>query len=231
LGNLWQPRATMRGIALWLGLAALFGTGSAFAQDPRPIEQDARAIEVEAAEARVSVQIEPATATLLQRNALAALQRGGLVVGGFRELCTGSCRLKLKAGVYSLALSLDGNDVTSAKRVAIPAGDSTLKAHYQSHSGKLVAGWLLIGTSPVTWVGSGLLIKAIRDGDAINGAETVLITGLALAQLATGIVLVATGADELGFDIVPLSAARASLRGEVAQTANALNGLGLRLTF
>jgi hypothetical protein len=222
----------MRAIGWVFGLAVSFGTGSAFAQVAQ-VAQDARPIEVESAEAKVAVEIEPASATLLQRDRVAATQHGGLVVGGFQELCSGRCRLKLNEGTYTLALSLDEGDVTPTKRVSIPAGDSRLTARYESHSGKRLGGWLLIGTSPVTWWGSGLLIKAIRGGKPINGGEVALISGIAVAQLVYGIVLVATGSNELSFDIVPLPAAPASLglQREVAQEPRRLNGLGLQFAF
>jgi len=215
----------MRGLVLVAGVAALFTTQRAFAQDARPIV-------VEGEEARVRVQTEPATATLLNRDrvAIASSGRGSVMAKGFQELCSGSCQLKLKAGTYSLALMLDGEQITDTKSVAIPAGDSQLVARHESHSGKRIGGWVLIGTSPVTWLGAGIVIKATRGGEAITGGQLVLTSGLALAQLAVGIVLVATGGDELDFEVVPmLPAAPAVAYRE--QEPSRQDGLALRWSF
>jgi hypothetical protein len=209
--------------------AVLLVTGSALAQDARPIV-------VEAAEARVAVQLEPASATLLQRDrlAVATTGRGSITARGFRELCSGSCRLKMKEGTYTMALALEGNAITDSVPVSIPAGDSRLIMRHESHGGRRAGGWVLVGTSPVTWWGSGLLLKVANGGDPISGGQVALITGVALTQLALGIWLVATGGDELGVEIVPLpptANAAAFAPREPTTAQRAFEGLGVQVAF
>jgi hypothetical protein len=209
---------------LAFGVTVFLTSTGAFADGARPIE-------VESAEARVSVQIEPRTATLLRRDSFATAVH---VAKGFEELCSGACKLKLKAGTYGLALALSESELTETQLVPIPQGDSQLLASYESKSGRRLGGWVLIGTSPITWLGTGMVIKAARGGEAITAGQGVLITGLAVAQLALGIYLVATGGDSLGFKVVPLlptSSPSALSRREALASRLGVNGVGVQLAF
>jgi len=64
-----------------------------------------------------------------------------------------------------------------------------LHAHYQR--GSSTWGWVLVGTSPVTWYASLMAMKGLNGGEPVSGGQVVLGTGIALTQLVLGVVLLA----------------------------------------
>jgi hypothetical protein len=173
-------------------------TGAAKAEEVEPL------IKIESAPSRVKVELDPPGTSLLRRASVATATGGSrsITVKGYAELCSDSCTLKLASGSYAFALTPDGERVSEASRLAIPPGDSQLVAHYTSRSGARTLGWVLVATSPVTWYGSLIAMKASNaNGDAVSTSQLLLGTGIGLAQLAVGIVLVALNKDTATFDL------------------------------
>lgn len=182
----------------------LFAVAGWLLASPALAADTGRLIQVQSEEARVSVELHPAEATLVRRDAIAKGpgRSGGMVAEGFEEICSRSCQLKMPAGTYSFALALDDEGITEVKQVTIPAGDSKLRASFESRSGMRTLGWLLVATSPVTAYGSLMAFKVANDGKVVTTGQSVLGLGLGVTQLAVGLVLVIVNKDTVGFDIV-----------------------------
>jgi hypothetical protein len=187
-------------LASLMVVASILTTGVAKAEEVEPL------IKVEAETSRVKVELDPPEASLLRRASVATATSGEhrVTVKGYAELCSGSCTLKLAAGSYSFALSPDGEKVSETSRLTLPPGDSQLVARYTSHAGPRTFGWVLVATSPLTWWGSLIAMKATNtNGDAVSGKQLAVGTGIGLAQLAIGIVLVVLNQDTATFTLTP----------------------------
>jgi len=206
----------------------LLAAGHAAGADPQP------KIQVESAEARVRVELDPQEATLFRRAAVATFHGSdGAAATGYDEVCSGDCKLKMAAGSYAFSLEVDGK-MTAPKRVSIPDGDSTLHVRYESHSGMRTFGWVLAGTSPVTAYGALMGMKAANGGKPVSGGQTALGLGLGAVQLAIGLVLVFTNKDILSFEVVRAQTAIALPNRAMSATDWALpkpQELGLAFAF
>ena len=184
-------------------------------------------------QARVHVEIAPREAALVRQlpSVSHAPDSTALQQQGYDWVCSGKCELVLPPGQHTFALTTDAKSVVSPSKVDVPAGHSTLRAEY--HKGSTTWGWVLIGTSPVTWYGSLMLMSTINGGKAVDGTQIGLGTVIAVTQLVVGVAFVASPGGSTTLTIVPTGAAPARSRFGVerAIAGNQLGGLGVQLAF
>lgn len=162
--------------------------------------------------AQVQVELEPGNVALVSQLPQPNLGHDATTLQrqGYDWLCGGKCELKLAPGRHSFALTQDNATVTPPSSLDVPVGRSVLRGRYDE--GSTVLPWTIIGTSPVTWYASLMVMKAANDGDAVSGGQLALGTGLALTQLVVGIVLLTKTHDTATFTLVPAAPAPVGAR-------------------
>jgi hypothetical protein len=212
------------GMTAWgIGVLGLMVTAPAFAAEPAAMTE----------QAHVQVELEPEDVSLVGRLARPNLGAGATALQreGYDWLCGGKCELVLPPGRHGFSLTKDNATIASPSELDIPAGRSTLRGSYEKAS--TVLPWVLIGTSPVTWYAGLLIMKGVNGGEAVSGGQVALGTGLALAQLTVGILLLTRSTDSARFTLVPAAAVPAPLLSDRERTAaqNPLHGVSLQLAF
>lgn len=193
----------------------------------------AKAAQAAGPQAQVEVKLDPPHASLVRRLEQPNLDEGATTLqrAGYDWVCSGKCELVLPPGHHIFAVSIDNATAVSPSTVYLPAGRSILHGRHEQSSTALA--WVLVGTSPVTWYASLMLMKAANGGDSVSGGQVALGSGLALAQLATGIVLLAKPGETATLTLVPATGAPTSSRFDIehAVAQNQLRGLSLQIAF
>lgn len=156
---------------------------------------------VHAAEARVDFASEPAGYTLFRRSASANFAHSnGPAATGYDEICTAPCNASMPSGTHTFAVAKPEGDPTEAAAVALPVGNSTLRAKYvdrkQTRTTLIVVG--LLGMTAGTLIELAPLFNSNHDTSALT-------TGLIVGGSLTGLSLIPIAVSQFVKDGVKLS--------------------------
>jgi hypothetical protein len=208
----------------WLSLVGVVTVTSAATAEPVAAES----------QARIQVELEPQQAALVQKLPVAdgSPNATALQKQGYDWKCSGRCELVLPPGRHTFGLTTDGGSVVAPSELELPAGRSKLHARYYERANAV--GWVVVGTSPVTWYASLMIMKGLNGGVPVSGGQFALGTGIGIAQLVVGIVLVSRPGAGADFTLTPVASMPARSRFGVERQFVArddVQGLGLQLRF